>query len=500
MRQGPSGSPSASPCPEPVWLRVICGAAWLPLFYFAFHVARLGAIAKDVRSFQIAYVVAFLGYAGVLWLWLRRPAPSNRSRARWLIPCLLIRVIPLAVEPTDDAHRYLWEGHVQLAGHNPFALAPDSAILESLRDVDWERINHRDYPAIYPPLAQLEFWAAAALHPSVYTLKVLHTIWDALGVVVLASILAAGGVAPARALLYGACPLVLTAFCVEGHVDSLMILLLLLCWRWDQRGHRMAAGIALGGSIAAKLFPVVFLPWFFFRSKRVLCAALVTVAILYLPYCSAGSSLFGSLGRFSSTDSFFSFLGTMLELDFSNPAVRLGLAVSLAVVLTALAVGGARGSARTGDAPATVGEGADVRRRLGLKLVAGRGWRAWMAYVWPRGDRTDGLDFGRYGVAATGLLVLTIPVVHYWYFALPMVFLAVRWHLAWMMAALLIVVYFGAQEAQVATGTWAMPVDAPLWVWRGFVAAWVAQVWLDYRCIRPAPLTENGGANQSPPR
>jgi len=472
---------------------VVRGVAWLPLFYFAFRIARLGAIAKDVRSFQIAYVVAFLGYAGVLWLWLRRPAPSNRSRARWLIPCLLIRVIPIAVEPTDDAHRYLWEGRVQLAGHNPFALAPDSDILTSLRDESWAHINHRDYPAIYPPLAQLEFWAAAALHPSVYTLKVLHTIWDALGVVVLASILAAGGGVPARALIYGACPLVLTAFCVEGHVDSLMILLLLLCWRWDQRGHRVAAGMALGASIAAKLFPVVFLPWFFFRSRRTLGVALLTVAILYLPYCSAGSSLFGSLGRFSSTDSFFSFLGTMLGLDFSNPAVRLGLAVSLAVVLLALAVRGSGGLVRTEDAPAAAGEGAGIRRPRGRKPVAGSVWRDWMGYAGGSGDRTAGLDFGRYGVAATGLLVLTIPVVHYWYFALPMVFLAVRWHLAWMTAALLAVVYFGAQAALVATGTWAMPVDAPLWVWRGFVAAWVAQLWLDYRCYRRKRFAGDGG-------
>ncbi len=472
MSQGLSCEPSTTLRREPVWLGMARYAAWLPLFYFAIHTAMLGSIAQDVGSFQIAYVIAFLGYLGLLWLWRPRPADVHRNPARWLIPCLLLRVIPLAVEPTDDAHRYLWEGRVQLAGHNPFVLAPDSDLLVSLRGEDWDLINHRDYPAIYPPLAQIEFLAAAAVHPSIYTTKALHAFWDALSVVLLAAILAAAGRSPTRALIYGACPLVLTAFSVEGHVDSLMILLLVLAWRLDQRGNRVAAGIALGGSIAAKLFPVVFLPWFLFRSKRAFFAALAAIAILYLPYCSAGQSLFGSLGRFSSVDSFFSFGGTLFDVDYSNSATRLAIAFVAGLMLLVLAIRGSGVFTQQDDAPVSARGLSDAEASRGLKSAARGRWGAWVACG---GSQADGLGFGRYGVAASGLLILTIPVVHYWYFALPMVFLAARWRLTWITVGLLSVYYFDAQGILVETGQWAMPVGAPLWVWRGFLFAWIAQ-------------------------
>jgi len=43
------------------------------------------------------------------------------------------RRCPAADEPGDDIWRYLWEGHIQTLGFNPFELAPTPAALVPLR-------------------------------------------------------------------------------------------------------------------------------------------------------------------------------------------------------------------------------------------------------------------------------------------------------------------------------------------------------------------------------
>ena len=71
---------------------------------------------------------------------------------------------------------------MQKAGFNPYVYSPDAGELENLRDGNWSKINHPDYPAIYPPLAEVEFLFASAVYDSVYTTKALKAqraaLWD----------------------------------------------------------------------------------------------------------------------------------------------------------------------------------------------------------------------------------------------------------------------------------------------------------------------------------
>lgn len=405
---------------------------WALLGVFAVRTAVLGRAGDDVRAYQVAYLLGYAGYLMLLWLVMRPAARGMWGDWRWWVGgCVLLRIILVGVVPSDDTYRYVWEGRVQRAGLNPFAYAPDDPALQDLRTGIWARINHPDYPAIYPPVAQLEFRLAAALYPSIYTLKVMHIAWDALTVLVLGACLRRLGQPPHRAIAYGLCPLVLSSFAVGGHVDSLMILFgALTLWAMMARRHNLA-GVALGLAIATKLVWIVILPWFVVRYWRAALVAIVLVGLSYLPYADAGWQLFESLRRFTAASAFFSLLGTLRLTDFATPTARLTVAIAAGVVLVALA----------------------MRRR---SLV-------------------------RYSEGAMTVLLAAMPVAHYWYFAWPMVLAPFAIRMRWIAAGAAMIAYFEAERHRAVHGVWSMPTWAPWVVWSAWGVTWAIEAVVHWR-------------------
>jgi alpha-1,6-mannosyltransferase len=274
-------------------------AVWIALCLVAM---RLGWSRDDAQSFAL---VPQLLAAAPLALWtllLGRghvPALDNRATAFLLIAAAALRLVLLTADPaqSDDIYRYLWEGRVQLAGENPFLHPPDSQAFSALRDSIWERINHPEYSAIYPPLAQASFLLVAAIHPSVTALKLFFTLCDLLTLLVLLRWLDLLAVPRAWAALWAFHPLVIAEFSGNGHLDSLMILMTVTAlWRLDA-GRDGQAALALAGAVASKLIPLLLLPYFFWKLKRRLWILLppLLVALAYLPYAGAGERLFASL-------------------------------------------------------------------------------------------------------------------------------------------------------------------------------------------------------------
>ena len=108
------------------------------------------------------YVAAFVAYASALKL---------HNHPRWrlgmshvLLGAVLFRLVMLVSEIhfSDDVWRYLWDGHVQTWGINPYQHAPADFALTGLRTDFWPRINHPEVPSIYPHAAQLVFGVCAA--------------------------------------------------------------------------------------------------------------------------------------------------------------------------------------------------------------------------------------------------------------------------------------------------------------------------------------------------
>ena len=331
------------------------------------------------------------------------------------------------MQPGTDAHRYLWEGRVQLAGFNPYVNPPNDPQLAPLRDRDWENINHPGYTAIYGPVAQMEFALAAAVIPSIYTIKVLHIVWDCLIVMVLGSCLQRQGHRPHGAMVYGLCPLILSAFAIEGHVDSLMVLFLALTLWASIAGRMNVAGVMLGLAIGTKMIPLVLLPWLMLRHRWAAGLSLLVLAVCHLPYADAGLGLFTSLARFGSGGSFFSLLGTFQVTQFETAMAHVMVAATLIVMVLVLA------------------------------------WRR-------RG-------FGACAEATLGLTLVMMPIVHYWYLSWVLVFLPFGLRLRWIVAAFTMVVYFEAYHLEKTTGVWLMPPWAPFVVWIPFAVTWCAERW-----------------------
>jgi len=390
-------------------------------------VAINGGIEPDVRLFQAAYIMGFAGYLLLVVVALRKPPDSRTTHwPWWLVGCLALRVILIATTPSDDTFRYIWEGRIQLAGFNPYAHAPDDPALTHLRNDDWASINHPDYPAIYPPVAQATCLLAAAIHPSPMTVKCIIVFCDLLVILLLASVLRAMNQPPHGALLYALCPLVLTSFAVEAHIDSVMLLFTLLSVSAAQAKRLNLAAIALGLAISSKLIVIILLPWLFFRSRRSAILAIMVFAMTYLPYASAGESLIESLSRFGGGTSFFSLGETLGILDFSSTATKLFVVIVLV---------------------------------------------SWISLV---SFRTTAYTHA--ASASLTILLLLMPIIHYWYLTWVIVFVPFVRQWRWIAAALAMVAYFEAHATRAYTGAWVMPTWSPMIAWGCFGLGWLADV------------------------
>jgi hypothetical protein len=404
----------------------IIALGWAFLAFFAIRVGILSAVAKDVRAFQMAYLVGFAGYGLLTWAVWRRPASALGDWRLWLLGCVLLRLAVVAVEPSDDAYRYVWEGRVQRAGYNPFAIAPNDPRLTELRDEHWHNINHPDYPAIYPPLAQVEFLVVASIEPSIYAVKIAHVLWDCLVVVLLAGCLKRFDRSPHVAITYGLCPLVLSAIGVEGHVDSLMLLFLVLAVRANQSERVLLAGALCGLAVASKILAVVLLPWLLWRHWRAALAAILVVVACYLPYASAGTALFHSLFRFPVSEPFFSMPAAFGITDYQSHLARIVAVMTLGGIVTVLAM-----------------------RRDDLVL---------------------------YVLGAFSALLVLMPIIHAWYFTWVILFVAFHMRFRWLAASAAMVVYYEAEFREATTGTWTMPAWASRVVWGVWLVVFLVEL------------------------
>jgi len=155
-----------------------------------------------------------------------------------------------------DIYRYVWEGRVLLAGRNPYLYAPDSPLLEPLRDGVWSSVQHKTFSAIYPPLAEWVFAAIAAVWAAPIFFRILFLLADVAVVTLLA-----GRFTQWRALIYAWNPLVIYSFAGGGHYDALFVLVLVLAWfAWmDQKF--LAAITWLGTAVAIKWLALPLLAW-----------------------------------------------------------------------------------------------------------------------------------------------------------------------------------------------------------------------------------------------
>ena len=301
-----------------------------------------------VTHFVILAGIQGLIYAAAvaLVLWVR----PGRA-AVWIIlgGALAFRLIVLGAQPflSNDMYRYIWDGWVQAAGINPYRYVPADAQLSFLRDtVVFPNINRANYAhTIYPPAAELIFFAAAFLAkslllPPVFGMKLAMVALEGIGIWAMLHLLDAAALPRSRVLIYAWNPLPVWEFASSGHVDAIVICFAALALLAACTNRPGFSATSLACAVLAKFLPLLWAPVLWRRWDWRFAAIFAALLVLfYLPYLDVGAGVFGFLGGYGHQEGiadgqglfFLSALGQVLPLP--GFAAKLYLACLAALLL-----------------------------------------------------------------------------------------------------------------------------------------------------------------------
>jgi alpha-1,6-mannosyltransferase len=234
----------------------------------------------------------------------RQAERAPPDRVLWLIfsVAILLRVYVLLFDPllSSDIYRYIWDGRVQAAGINPYRYFPADPALASLRDAAiFPHINRVDTAVtIYPPVAQFFFLIVTRFGENVTTMRLAMLACDAVSVALIMLFLRQMDQPVTRVIAYLWHPLPLWEIANGGHVDALMVALMLsgLWVAMTGKALRGVALIAFSALVKPYVAPVLAGIWRPWNLKMPLVVVAVTV-LCYLPYLSVGWGVFGYLTK-----------------------------------------------------------------------------------------------------------------------------------------------------------------------------------------------------------
>jgi alpha-1,6-mannosyltransferase len=243
----------------------------------------------------MAYSIAFLNY----WLLYQRIEDNEISNYIWI--AILVRGAMIFSFPnlSDDIYRFIWDGKLIWDGIHPFLHTPNDVIQNNLvinpiYKTLYPLLNSPHYFTVYPPICQIIFAISTKLFPnSIYwsavLMKMILGLFDIGSVILIQKILKNNQLPAKNVLLYALNPLIIIELCGNAHFEAAMIFFFLLSiYFWNQQKVALT-GIALAFSVASKLLPLLFLPFFistiggFKNLKRFASAFLISILLLFLP-------------------------------------------------------------------------------------------------------------------------------------------------------------------------------------------------------------------------
>jgi hypothetical protein len=268
------------------------------LVMLAFVAAGPWIIARYDFAVFIPGVVA----SGALTIAATMLAPGVPTRAGLLLILGLAVIMRLLLAISDDPYlstdiyRYVWDGRVQAAGINPYALVPADPALAALRDAAiYPNINRADYAVTaYPPVAQAFFLAATRISETVVMMRLAMVACEAVVIAVMIDLLRQLRLPPTAVVAWAWHPLAIWEIAQSGHVDALMVALLML-GIWLLVRHRAVFGAVLVTLAAlVKPYAIIALPGFWRPwDWRVPAAVAAAIVLCYLPYLGVGRGVLG---------------------------------------------------------------------------------------------------------------------------------------------------------------------------------------------------------------
>jgi hypothetical protein len=346
-------------------------SALLAILAVAAALALLGPLAGHP-----ALSIGLYGLCGAAWLAALALARRAPLALGWvLLGAIALRAIALAsdLSTSDDLWRVVWEGEVVLRGLDPYTLPPADPRLAGLAaelSTLHARVGHPEVPAAYPPLAQGLGALGAAVgagdpERAALFLRAALALLDLALLFPLLALLRRRGLPDGLLVAWAWCPLAAFEIAGAGHLEGLALPLLVGALALSERASsavgldERAAGrkgelgpsALFAGAVAAKLLPIVLLPWFAREGNpaRRVALVLAVLALSALPIALLqGGPLAGAggLGEYALRWESASFahrfvegalaLGFERDLSWSDPR-RLSRAL-LALVFAAWAV------------------------------------------------------------------------------------------------------------------------------------------------------------------
>lgn len=267
-------------------------------------------LTREYSSFTIGFsgvsswMVAL--YLAAVLIFLIKPSNVNRFTF-WIVVGFAIacRVVALPPAPylSSDVYRYAWDGVVQHAHINPYRYVPGDPALAFLRSPNqdlYDHMNRRDYAqTIYPPAAQILFYAITFVSPTVTFMKAAMVLFEGLTMLGLVKLLREMGLQREWTLLYAWCPLLIWEVAGSGHLDSIVMAFMVFALLFRYREQPILTGLFLGLAVLTKFYPLVLFPALYRRADWKMPATMAALGLLlYAPYLSVGTRVFGFLGGY----------------------------------------------------------------------------------------------------------------------------------------------------------------------------------------------------------
>jgi alpha-1,6-mannosyltransferase len=226
--------------------------------------------------------------------------PIRKALLVIAVVAIAMRVSQILLTPylSDDIYRYVWDGRVQAAGINPYRYLPAAVELTPLRDTAiYPLINRADYaPTIYPPVAQMFFFAVTRLGETVLVMKLGLLAFEALAIAATLAVLNRLRLPPTRIAAFAWHPLAVWEIAGSGHIDAGMVGLMMLGTAAFLSNRALLGGVlvaaaALMKPIALVILPAFWRPW----DLRLPAIVITTLVASYVPYMAVGSRVFGYL-------------------------------------------------------------------------------------------------------------------------------------------------------------------------------------------------------------
>jgi hypothetical protein len=302
----------------------------------SFVLSRNPDIGSHLRIFYAGFALASVGYVGLLCWGL--PVRGRGWIPFFLLLAVLPRLFALNLAPSDDIPRYVWEGRILLEGYNPFAITPEDPRLAPFRDEVYPLINHKDMPAIYPPLTQYVFVLLSTLTHRVEGYRLFLLMVEFGAIAMMFKWTRVLGLARDRVMVYAANPLVVVGIAGHGHLDALQVLFLV--WALVCHGSRREGSAMVLMTIAGLFKFLAFFALPFLVTRRTLkylplCCGIVIAS--YAPFFFLeGSFSFGNLGHYLGKFEYYSFTFAPLRWLVGTVGAHAVTAVVLFAVLVSL--------------------------------------------------------------------------------------------------------------------------------------------------------------------